>query len=264
MNQSPAPFDHQAASFDDRAGLRPEVRQAVARAIATVVREGSGGLVLEVGAGTGEIGAEIAAGSLDYVGFDLSLPMLEQFRDRRPQGACLVVQADGDRNWPLRDGTASAVFGSRSLHLLEPRHVIDEATRVLGDGGCLLVGRVERDGDGAKDIMRREMRRMLAERGLKGRAGEKNRASLVEGCIDRGATPIEATRVIRWPVEHTARRSIDSWAKKSGMAGITPTEAVKQEILEQLRAFGETTFGGLDVVVRSEESYVIEGARLTD
>ena len=267
----PASFDGQAASFDERAGLRPDVRAAVAKSILELTGNVAGSprvSVLEVGAGTGEIGAELVAAGASYVGFDLSLPMLAHFGrridDDDARQRSTMVQADGESRWPMRDGAANAVFGSRSLHLLDTGHVLAEVGRVLAPGGCLLIGRIDRSGDGAKDVMRRQMRKLLKERGFAGRAGEKHRASLVDGLVDAGASRIDAVNVVSWPVEHTPGGSIQSWQEKRGMGGIRPPEAVKKEILDELRSFAESKFGGLDAVVHSEETYVIEGARLRE
>ena len=95
IDTSPELFDGQAEAFDRRAGLLPALCRQIA---ATVVELGGGetaDLVVEAGAGTGEIGVWLAA-QRRYVGFDLSSGMLRQFRDRLAgsTAGCLLVRAD--------------------------------------------------------------------------------------------------------------------------------------------------------------------------
>src|SRR5260221_9632928 len=100
-------FDEQAGAYEERAGL-PD---AICREVAALVLEGSSGLVLDVGAGTGAIGRELAH-KTRYVALDISRPMLSQLSAAR-------VQADADGRWPLAGGSADVILFSRSAHLLK-------------------------------------------------------------------------------------------------------------------------------------------------
>ena len=83
-------FDGQAADFDLRAGLPPGIARQVAAAVAELVPAASSapanrGVVLDLGAGTGQIGEHLAGmcgarGGGRYLGIDLSGPMLAVFR----------------------------------------------------------------------------------------------------------------------------------------------------------------------------------------
>ena len=265
MHEPPA-FDGQAASFDERAGL-PAASGAIARTVVDLGRVRDGDRVVEVGAGTGEIGCELSRQAPRYLGFDLSFPMLEQFRRRlQAEGGNASVdlaQADGSRAWPIASGTARVIFGSRVLHLLDADVVRSESRRVgSDDGACLLIGRRERDEEGVKARMRRRMRQLMRDRGLKPRQGERSRQSLLDGLIVDGATPIEPITAARWTVRNAPRESIESWKKTGGLGGIVPTAHDKDAILRDLEAFGAEEFGSLDVLVESVESYVVEGVWL--
>src|SRR5215207_9032698 len=94
---SPELFDGQALFFDRRTGLPEGCCRAVAQRIVETGGARAGGLVIEVGCGTGQIGQWVV-GAARYVGFDLSSNMLGEFR-RRP-GAGLsslqLIQADAN------------------------------------------------------------------------------------------------------------------------------------------------------------------------
>src|SRR5262245_53422400 len=99
-------FDEQASSFDDRAGLPDSVAQDVAAAVLSIGGLGPADTLVEVGAGSGEIGCHFVR-SVSYVGFDVSDGMLTAFRDRlhaKSHTARLAV-ADGDETWPVADGS---------------------------------------------------------------------------------------------------------------------------------------------------------------
>ena len=86
-----------------------------------------GDLLLEIGAGTGEIGFEIARLHGRYVGLDLSLPMLRVFRGHQVglSAPLALIVGDADRTWPITDQSVQAIFGSRSLHLLSLDRVVE-------------------------------------------------------------------------------------------------------------------------------------------
>src|SRR5262245_6409789 len=98
-------FDEQAGAFDQRAGMPASVSHAIATELVHLAQLGPGDVVLEVGAGTGQIGLALSQQSVSYVGFDLSIGMLEVFnRRRRGTGRPVsLIAADGDKRWPVGD-----------------------------------------------------------------------------------------------------------------------------------------------------------------
>lgn len=261
-------FDDQAAGYDRRAGLPPEVAAAVAGAVVELAGLCPGQLLVEIGAGTGQLGIRLVAGAAAagarYAGLDLSLGMLAGFRRRSPtSSAHLLLQADGRASWPLGAGCARAVFSSRAIHHLDPAHAAAETARLADrSGAVVLIGRVRRDPDSVRSVLRREMRRRLAGAGHTGRDADGRRDRFLAACCGAGAELIETRIVSRWPVATSARRSLDAWAGKPGLAGTDPPAAVKRRVLGELAEWAEAAFGGLDREHRSEETYSLEGARL--
>ena len=74
-------FDAQAADFDRRAGLPAGAARRIAAAVMELAPAGRG-VLLDLGAGTGQIGEHLSRGArgTGYVGLDLSGPMLDVFR----------------------------------------------------------------------------------------------------------------------------------------------------------------------------------------
>src|SRR5437588_13031152 len=85
----PERFDAQAPGFDRRAGLPADAARAVARAVLEIAAAGPDDLLVELGAGTGEIGEHLID-SIRYVGIDRSAAMLERFTEK-------LAGADGVR-----------------------------------------------------------------------------------------------------------------------------------------------------------------------
>ena len=96
-------FDGQAADFDLRAGLPAGVAREIAAALVDLAPAGSG-VILDLGAGTGQIGEHLVRGRSPYVGIDVSGPMLAVFR-RKLGGGGPLVRADAGAPWPLAAGT---------------------------------------------------------------------------------------------------------------------------------------------------------------
>ena len=177
-------FDGQAEQFDDCAGLDPPAGRAIARAVVGLSGCAAGDVLLDVGTGTGAVGVYFADLPLRYLGLDRSRPMLEVFR--RKLGAApphlLLVQADSDRQWPVRDGAVAVVFASRVVHQLDAEHFLREVRRVGRRGGLLLLGRVERPPDSLPSQLQRRKRDLLAEHGVRTRPGRKAVRQMVERC----------------------------------------------------------------------------------
>ncbi len=259
-------FDAQAATFDRRAGLDPSVADVVAARVVEYGDPRADHLVFELGAGTGEIGRHLSTRARRYVGTDLSLPMLGVFQsklDAAGEGPSrrLLVQADGDRCWPVKAGTVGIIFASRVAHLLRAAHVVEESRRVCRPGACFLVGRVERTG--MKKALRREREAILTRRALAGgRSGARRTEALLESFMAAGAEPLAARAVSTWTVTTTAEDVIGAWEGMPSMAGRAVDAATRAEVLGELRRWAGARYGALDRPEAATEMYVLEGVRL--
>lgn len=262
-----ARFDDQAASFDTTKGLPPAVASRAAAAVVDVGCRRDPCAVLEIGAGTGEIGLPLAELSDRYVGLDISRPMLEVFQrkvvaragvnGRRPPA---LVLADADHGWPVRSRSVSVVFASRSAHLLAPAHVVAEVLRVCRRGGCFLVGRVERSG--LKSHLRRQREAILRDRGLAPRSGAGRTRALLDAFAANGARPIEKRTVASWTAETTAGKVLAAWEAAPTIGGLALPADVRTGVLAELRQWATEQLADLDRVDTFAEEYTVEGARV--
>ena len=258
-------FDRQAAEYDRRAGLPAQVEPLVVRSIAEAIGTAEYRCLLEIGTGTGQIGYRLQELPLQYVGFDISSAMLQRFRERfsPEEDVPVLLQADGNAQWPVADASTDVVFSSRALHWLDPNHVVSEVFRVAAPSGIvLLVGRVFRESDSVRAEMRCQMRQLLREQGIEGRSGEKSRTTIFESCTRPGAERLEPRTVARWTVDYTPSDSIESWQSKPGLAGRDVPDKTKQLVLERLRDWAVTQYGNLQRRFETEESYVLEGVKI--
>lgn len=276
-------YDPQAGSYDRRAGLPPEAAVRVAAAVAQAARpfvgaEPGGGVLVEVGAGTGVIGADLARLVPRYLGLDLSFAMLRRFRAKLAGEAPVrrpvhLVQADADAPWPLPGGPtarAGALFLSRVAHLLAPEHLMTESLRVTrAQGAVLVLGGVRRDEGSVRSRMRREMRRLLAEvgsgAGVEGRSRERTRRRLVEAFEARGgrAEPaVSSTEAAAWERSERPAEALAAWRGKPGLAGREVPGHLQIEVLDRLEAWARSEWGDLHRAHRTTESYEITVIRL--
>lgn len=251
-------FDAQAARFDERAGVPDDACRRVAEAVVTIV--GSDATLLEIGAGTGAIGYELCRLLPGYRALDVSARMLEIFAQRLGSDERLVV-GDAGQRWPARDGSLTAVFGSRALHLIDMEHVIGELHRSLVPGGVLLAGRVERDPDDPRELLRAEMRRRLAE--LIPDARPRRRRGLVAALVERGAEPLARREVADWATRWTPRQVLDAWSRRQPLSGVALGSEARQTLLCGLERWAKDHLGGLDVPFDSRSTYTLAGARLS-
>ncbi len=262
-------FDDQAKTFETRTGLCESTCQAIVKTVLNLAEIRTNAQVVEVGPGTGQIGRWFAAESVQYLGFDLSQAMLEQFRQHLDQDLdnqrenISLLQGDANQRWPVLDGKANLIFSSRTLHLLNLEHVVNESLRIAQpEGAVIIMGSVQREHKGVKNQMRKQMQTFLAEKSLRGRQKNKLIGQLIELFTRRGGKAIEPVVASRWQVVSTPRQSLESWRGKANLAGIELDDEVKQNVLDQLEVWANETFGGLDQPIESEETYLLQGVRL--
>ena len=266
-------FDDQAKTFETRTGLSESTCQAIVKTVLDLAEIKTNAQVVEVGAGTGQIGRWFATEPVHYLGFDLSQAMLEQFRQHLDQDLdqnldkqrenINLLQGDANQHWPVVDGAANLIFSSRTLHLLNLEHVVNESLRIAQpEGAVIIMGSVQRDRQGVKNQMRKQMQTFLAEKSLRGRQKNKLIGQLIELFTRHGGKAIEPVVASRWQVVSTPRQSLESWRGKANLAGIELDDEIKQNVLDQLEVWANETFGGLDRTIESEETYLLQGVRL--
>jgi len=254
----PLRFDTQADGFDRRAGLPAVAARLVAEAVGGLAA--GDGVLVDVGAGTGEIGTDLSQTSRRYAGLDLSLPMLAVFRRKARQAA--LLNADADHAWPLADASAAIVFLSRAAHLLEPGHLVEEILRVTRPGGVAVFGSVRREAGSLRQALRRRMRELLREHGVEGRSGRRSRQALVEALVQRGGERLEVGVAASWAVAERAADSLAAWHAKDGLAGHALDDTIRHDVLTRLEAWARERYGDLRAVHESTERYELEAVRL--
>jgi SAM-dependent methyltransferase len=260
-----ARFDGQASDFDERAGLPVGVRAQVADAILAIADLPDGSRVLDVGAGTGEVGVELLARGVGYLALDASEAMLSVFRGKALTAGFTPELRVGDARdrWPVEDASIGLVFGSRSLHWLSPGHVERESLRVASPAGCtILIGRVERRDESPRARLRRRMRDLLEESGHAGRSGGASSRAIVGRLVASGAKPVPARVAAVWNVRFSPRSVLEAWRRKPGLGGADVPAELKDAVLARTEAFAVETFGDIDVPTETEECYTLEGAML--
>jgi ubiquinone/menaquinone biosynthesis C-methylase UbiE len=252
-------FNEQAGFFEQRAGLPESCCRDVAKKVIEIGKVGRSDLVVEVGAGTGQIGRWFD-GSVRYAGFDVSSEMLEHFSSRLHSDASsrLLIQADANARWPFADGVARVIFSSRVMHLLEQEHVSHELLRVSSPNGATLIfGRVERKPDNVKSRMAKEMNERLQLHGFTGRRSEREHRKVFETCSRVGAIGPQSLTVAKWTTSASPRQSLDSWHSHTTLGGITVPAETRRDVLREVEVWAEEVFGELDREFESEESYVL-------
>lgn len=256
-------FDGQALDFDLRAGLPAGIARQVAAALAELAPEGSG-VILDLGAGTGQIGEHLAGGRSHYLGIDVSGPMLAVFRSKLGARAHIaLVRADGSVSWPIASGRVKLVFLSRAAHLLPPAVLVEEALRVASPEGALVVfGGVRSEPDSLRAVVRREMRRLLAEHGVEARRAGDSQGRLAGALAERGGEILPVRTAASWPVVHRAGDALAAWRAKSGLGGRAVTPEVQDSVLRRLEDWIRERYGSLDVARDATERYELAAVRL--
>ncbi|HEY8472125.1 MAG TPA: methyltransferase domain-containing protein [Natronosporangium sp.] len=256
-------FDEQGAGiFDARAGFPDGVAERIADAVRSFADLRTGDLILEIGAGTGLIGQWLAQPPYRYLGLDNSRPMLDTCRTRLPAGAVLIT-ADANRPWPVPDRTARIIFGSRVFQLLDPDHLVAEANRVAHPAGAVLLhGKVEREPDSPKAVLRRKLHERLTAHGYRPRPAGRLLARILDRAAATGGTVLPPAVVTSWRRVVRPIDPIEEWRQTYSMGGITPSAAVAAAVLAELTNWVTATYGDPTAPVPTTESYVLQGIAL--
>ncbi len=261
-------FDGHADRFDDCAGLGPAAGRDIARAVVELSGCRDDDVLLDLGAGTGTIAEHFAAFPVRYVGLDSSARMLTIFRRKLAGGPrnFLLLQADGDRPWPVRDHSLAAVFASRVAHHLEPGHLAREVRRACRPGGALLLGRVIRDADSLPSRLQRHKRELLGRQGVSARAGGQAVRQIEELCRAFGATPLGPVVAARWVKSATPRQILAAWEEKpqlhSNPRGPGLGADARAVVVSTLAERARQELGDLDRPHEYVEEYTLQGVRL--
>ncbi len=257
-----ASFDALAEAFDRRRGLPPGIAGDVARAVLALVPQGTaGGCLLELGAGTGEIGRHLAAGPVAYLGLDRSMGMLRRFVRRLPAApAGRLVVANLNRTWPLATSSVDLVFASRTAHRLSLETSADELWRTARPGGRLLLGRIRRAAESPGAALRRRLCDLLAEVGFSGRDAAAEHAGLVDRLAARGARDEPPRAAARWRSEETPGAVLAKWREKirsetPELAGTSVPAQQAVTTLDRLEGWARERFGDLDAPHEVEVAY---------
>lgn len=258
-------FDDQADIYDKRTGLGEKTAQNIALSLNQMIEPYFKGLLLEIGAGTGEIGYFLQNLPIPYIGIDLSGGMLNVYRERftSSEKLPLLIRTDGNDPWPLENSSVSIFFSSRAMHQLNREHVLTQLEKLSTPGSSILIlGNVKRNKHSVKTIMRQEMHKVLNEFGIKEKSGQSNRKLLFEAIERQGGEILPPVIASRWKVSHAPIESINSWESVDGIAGQSVEEKIKTQILDTLVLNIEDKFSDLNQALEAEETYELNAIKL--
>lgn len=261
-------FDSQADGFERHAGLGREVAARVAAVVVEWVRPGPEDAMLELGAGTGEIGWCLHGAGGRYVGLDASGRMLgvgvrRGVADSGGRDRPFFVVADCDERWPIGDGAVRCVFASRVAHLLDVGHVVGEVRRVGCGDVWWIMGRTRRDPAGYREVLRDRMRQALVERGMRPREGRQSGQRFIEAMSAGGGVAMAPVDVARWVRRGTVEEVLAGWRAKDDLAGAGVDLAVRDAVLDEVERWALGRFGGLTVELESAEVYALTAVRFS-
>jgi ubiquinone/menaquinone biosynthesis C-methylase UbiE len=276
-----ANYDLQAHNFDHRTGLLDITCERVVAGVEALSGSNRAAHVFEVGCGTGQLGIALANTFEQYTGMDISPEMLKQFTLAQSQqdttstsvaSPLNLLEADGNKVWPVADNSANIIFSSRAIHWLGIEHVVAEVFRVAAAGeSILIIGRVERASDGWESLLRRHCHELVKQNGLKPRNGERHLKRLLKHYkqapqgpqTDKpfGVQVLEPKIADRWYQKRTLQQSLDDWAGKSGIAGSKPSSKIKNDILAELKTWALEKYAD-NLPTETERHYILYGIKI--
>jgi ubiquinone/menaquinone biosynthesis C-methylase UbiE len=248
-------FDNQAQAYDQRVGFTGETISAIRDFLFSLKPEAR---VLEIGAGTGFVGIELAEKAASYTGLDASEGMLSVFRERAAERGLkpTLVQADADKDWGIPGSSCDLIFGSRVFHLLEPEHLSSEILRVADQGAILASGNVLRPKDSVHHGLRRILHQLLREEGYEPKKKKESLSKVFSSVSDGGNYTSKV--VSEWTRPFVPADAIASWEHKHGLAGNDLPEDLHNAIVVRVKEKATAEFGDLTKAMELREFYQID------
>jgi ubiquinone/menaquinone biosynthesis C-methylase UbiE len=249
----PATFDKVAASYDRFRKLPAGVPAAIRSALLAASPGAPGGPLLEIGAGTGRVGAAFAAAGDRYVAVDPSGRMLAGFAAKVPAGTRIaLVQADG-RALPFAARVFARVLLVQVLSNVPAwRDVLLEAVRVLSAGGAIVLGQTVGPPDGVDARMRDRLAGILGPVSARPGASREDSRAWLAGAARGHARSVAAT----WSQPRTPRGFLDRHAAGARF-GALPAET-REAALAALVEWARDTFGDLDHPYQEEFRFELD------
>ncbi|MFP3465853.1 class I SAM-dependent methyltransferase [Leifsonia sp. SIMBA_070] len=135
-------LDLHAASFDRAADVYDAARPSYPADAVSWLTDGVEGPVLDLGAGTGKLTADLTERGLDVAAVDPSPEMLRVLRQRLPEVDAHEGTAE---RIPFADAAFGLVLVAQAWHWVDADRAIPEVARVLRPGGRLGLSWNERD-----------------------------------------------------------------------------------------------------------------------
>ncbi|HEV3281270.1 MAG TPA: class I SAM-dependent methyltransferase [Acidimicrobiales bacterium] len=201
-------FDRAADFYDATRGLPTDIGDALTDLLAQEL-EGRRSC-LEIGVGTGRIALPLSGRGVRLTGTDLSESMLRRLVQNAGNRLPFPLLIADTTDLPLEDGAVDAVLASHVLHLIPGwRAAVDEALRVLGPRGALLV-----DFGGTPPAPWHEWsRRVLGEHDIvRLRPGVSTAENVSEYLGERART--RALPPLKMVVRRSLGQDIDAWERQ--------------------------------------------------
>jgi ubiquinone/menaquinone biosynthesis C-methylase UbiE len=257
-------FDREAHRYDDTRGYAPEVAEAIGRALFALAGGHPGVRVLEIGVGTGRIAIPLARAGAQVTGIDVSPRMLERLRMKwttehgeEGTGGSLEVEEGDITALPYAADAFDAVVAVHILHLVaEWRRALDEALRVVRQGGALLLGQDRRPNAESNELHRR-WEQIVAELGGDPRRPGAPFDKVVEELRGRGLS-VDITVPVTWTERRTLRAYLEHLASRTTSATWVLPDEIFAESIVRLRAWVAEHFGDdLDVPLEERAEFHI-------
>jgi len=234
-------FDLHASEFERHRALPAGVPEAIRAAIREVTDAQPSARVLDLGAGSGRFGRAFVEAGDSYVGVDLSLPMLREFRLR--SSAASLLQADGEQ-LPFRNSHFQLVLlmqvlaGSNNW-----RGLLCEIVRVTAPGGFVVVGHSAAPANGVDVQMKKQLALILEEMGIAAHEPKKSRDQALAWLQALSSQSTQLTAA-SWTVQRTPQEFLDR--HRSGARFSALPAALQAEALQKVSEWAAKTFGALD------------------
>ncbi|MDP9380845.1 MAG: class I SAM-dependent methyltransferase [Chloroflexota bacterium] len=208
-------FDRVAEEYDATRPIPRGASEEITDTILRVTGATQATEFLEVGVGTGRIGAPIVERGHRFTGVDISRKMMNEMLRKLPgeRPNLTLVEADATA-LPFADASFDVALTVHLLHLVARWHdALAEIRRVLREGGVFLYGYEEHSADEALREVYTQWDTILAGRGVQTGPSGGNLQDVLAELKHQGAR-LETVIAAKWRAEITVGELMDLYERR--------------------------------------------------
>lgn len=240
-------FDRAVEYYDQTRAMPPERHDAMIDALVRETNINENSRVLEIGIGTGRIGASVAAHVRRLFGIDLSLEMMGVLRRKLADTNLniYIAQADAGK-LPFADETFDVAYAVHVYHLVAGwQKAMQDARRIVKRGGYFVISFHKREDDSPTARIRKQLHALANAQGIETKRPGTHSEEEIMGEIRTWGVEPRIVVCSAWTEPEVPAKILEELDRQIFSETWVIPRAVMDNTMPQVREWARETYGDL-------------------